>query len=545
MRWYVASEPNKSIWQAPCGASSGPAELSATVTRYSSTLYSVPSTEPGSVPDGNVSRTLSPAFIAWNGASSSPLGARESVIIDIPPMPPSSPSTTRPDTVLPRASRCWTGNLRSSRRFSAFSASLSRSISVCSRSKCSFPATSVILTVWYHRRMSLPKLPPVQKLLRRPKPGSGDFSWDLDEYVPGNKLTLYVRGGSLFDAMQEEIEGAKESVNLETYIFGGDRTGRRFAELLSRAARRGCRVRLIYDSVGSLDLEPAMETGMRNAGVQILEYHPVAPWRPRWAWNRRDHRKILVVDGRVAFTGGMNLCDDQAPRSQGGEDWPDAHARVEGPAAYDLDRLFRQVWFKETGRWYESHGHPDFAGGTSSVKIVGNQEILKRFAIREAYVNALRAARKDVMIANSYFIPDWRIRRSLAQAVKRGVSVRVLVPGKSDVKSVWYAMRATYARLLSKGVRVFEWQGAMMHAKAVVVDGTWCAVGSYNLDHRSLIHNLEVNLHTHDAAFAAELASRFEQGVAGSREMTLDDWNRRAWTERALERFFSSFDYFF
>lgn len=392
--------------------------------------------------------------------------------------------------------------------------------------------------------MALEDIRPVSRFLRRPRPGSGDFSWDADEYVPGNKLTLYIRGESLYASMEEAIGSAKESVNLETYIWGGDGTGHRFADLLCAASKRGVRVRLIYDSVGSLDMEPATETRMRNAGVQILEYHPVAPWRPRWAWNKRAHRKILVVDGKVGFVGGMNICDEHAPASQGGQDWPDAHARVEGPAAHELDRLFRGVWYKETGRWYESKS-PGDRPGASPVKIVGNHEVIKRFAIREAYVNALRAARTDVCIANSYFIPDWRIRRSLGQAVKRGVSVRVLVPGRSDIRSVWYAMRSRYAGLLARGVRIFEWQGPMMHAKAVVVDSEWAAVGSYNLDHRSLVHNLEANLQTTDRDFAATLKDRFEAGVQGAREVLAEDWARRSWAERGFERLFSSFDYFF
>jgi cardiolipin synthase len=386
--------------------------------------------------------------------------------------------------------------------------------------------------------------PPVRKYLRRPAPGSGEFTWDADEYVDGNALKLFVRGKDLYASMAEAIEDAKESVNLETYIYGGDAVGRTFAELLARAAKRGVRVRLIYDSVGSLDMDPVVETMMRNAGVQILEYHPVAPWRPRWAWNKRDHRKLLVCDGKVGFIGGMNLCSEHAPKEEGGQDWPDAHARVEGPAAHEIERLFRGVWHKETSRWFESLPRPE-RPGTAAVRIVGNHEILKRFAIREAYANALRAAKSEVSIANSYFIPDWRIRRSLAQAVRRGVDVRVLVPGHSDIHSVWYAMRSTYASLLARGVRVFEWQGPMMHAKAVVVDGKWCAVGSYNLDHRSLQHNLEVNLQTTDAPFAAELKKRFDAGLTGAREIKREDWDRRSWAERGLESFFASFDYFF
>ena len=394
--------------------------------------------------------------------------------------------------------------------------------------------------------MALPSLPRVPKWIkRRPRPGSGDFSWDYDDYSPGNRLTLYVRGEDLYPAMAEAIENARQTVHLETYIFGDDVTGRTFAELLAKKARAGARVRLIYDSVGSIDLDPRIITLMRNAGVQALEYHPVAPWRPRWAWNRRDHRKLLVCDGAVGFVGGMNISDAHLPADSGGDDWRDAHARVEGPAAYDLDRLFREVWFKDTGRWFESAGDPLRRRGSSRVKVAANHEFLRRFAIREAYVNALRASREEVSIANSYFLPDWRIRRSLAKAARRGVSVRVLVPGALDFLPVWHAMRATYHSLLSRGVRLFEWLGPMLHAKAVVVDRRWCAVGSYNLDHRSLQHNLEVNLHVLDPGFAEPFAGLFERALAGSREITLDDWRRRPWTDRLLERFWASFEYLF
>ena len=394
--------------------------------------------------------------------------------------------------------------------------------------------------------MPLLRLPRVPNLLkRRPRPGSGDFSWDYAEFTSGNRLTLYASGEELYAAMAAAIEEAKATVHLETYIFGDDRTGRTFAELLAKKARSGTRVRLIYDAVGSIDLDPTLVTFMRNAGVQLLEYHPVAPWRPRWAWNRRDHRKILVCDGRVGFAGGMNLMDANLSAADGGEGWRDVHARVEGPAAYDLDRLFRTVWFKQTGRWFESAGNPRTASGVSTVKVASNQELLRRFAIREAYVNALRAAQTEVCIANPYFMPDWRIRRALAHAVRRGVSVRILVPGSLDSDAVWYAGRSTYGSLLSRGVRLYEWMGPMLHAKAVAVDRHWCAIGSYNLDHRSLQHNLEVNLHVLDRRFASELADLFDLGVAGGREITLADWRRRSWRERFLEQFWASFEYFF
>ena len=363
--------------------------------------------------------------------------------------------------------------------------------------------------------------------------------------MPGNRVSLYTTGRELFPAMASAIEDAALSINLETYSFEGSLTGRTFAELLSKKARLGVRVRLIYDSVGSIEIEPTHLTMMRNAGVQILEYHPVSPLNARGAWNKRDHRKILVCDGRVGFVGGINISDENAPADIGGGDWRDAHVRVEGPTAYDLDRLFRTVWYKETGRWFDSFGDPAAQAGSARVRVAANSEFSKRFVIREAYINALRAAKSEVNIANAYFIPGWRIRRALIKAAQRGVSVRILVPGSSDSKAVWHAMRAKYAALLAHGIRIYEWQGPMMHAKAVSVDRLWCSVGSFNLDHRSLMFNLEVNLNVLDATLASELSAQFERGVEGSREIKLDEWRQRPWMDRIAERFWSSFETFF
>lgn len=384
-----------------------------------------------------------------------------------------------------------------------------------------------------------------RQLLKRRPAGSGDFSRHLDQYVGGNTLALLPTGGEVFKAMRDAIESARETVHLESYIFNSDKTGGEFARLLQEKARSGVRVRVILDSVGSMGIDPVFVTRLRNSGVQILEYHPVAPWRPRWSWGRRDHRKILVVDGKTAFTGGVNISDDHAPIEEGGSDWRDVHVRLEGPAAYELDRLFRAVWFKETGRWFRSKGHPEYIRGSSRVWVAANQEFLHRYRIRSAYLNALRAAREEVLIANAYFLPDRRIRRALAAAVRRGVQVKILVQGRSDIVSVWHASRYRYDFLLRHGVRLFEWPHSMLHEKAAAVDRTWSAVGSYNMDHRSLLHNLEVNLHVLDRDFSAELARLISEDIAQSREIGLEQWRRRSYREKAMERFFYLFRYFF
>ena len=384
----------------------------------------------------------------------------------------------------------------------------------------------------------------LQQFLKRAPAGSGDFL-SLGDYTHGNKLALLTRGGETLKSMWEAIDAARETIHLEMYIFASDSVGEEFARRLMKKARAGVRVRVIIDSLGSLNINPVFLTKMRNSGIQFLEYHPVAPWRARWAWGRRDHRKILVIDGQIGFTGGLNISNEYASLEMGGSDWHDTQVRVEGPAAYDLDRLFRATWFKETGRWFDSAGRPAFTPGVSMVAVAANQEFLHRYTIRSTYLKVLRAARKEVMIANAYFVPDRGIRRALGEAVKRGVSVKILVPARSDVASVWYAGRNRYESLLRKGIRLFEWLGPNLHAKTAVVDAAWCAVGSYNLDHRSLLHNLEVNLHILDEDFAGRMASQFNFDVAHSREITTETWRQRPKIDRVFERFFYGLRYFF
>lgn len=385
----------------------------------------------------------------------------------------------------------------------------------------------------------------IPRILKWPPAGTGDFNYHLDKYIGGNKVTFLATGGETYRAMLEAIEGAKESIHLETYILHSDKIGRRFAAALEAKARTGVRVRIIFDSIGSLEIDAVYLTRLRNSGVQLLEYHPIAPWRPRWAWGRRDHRKILVVDGRVGFAGSININDNHAPVEDGGGDWHDAHLRVEGPAAFALDRLFRSVWFKETERWFSLSSHPEHVRGDSKVWVAANEEFLHRYRIRSAYLNAVRAARDTVSIANAYFLPDLPSRMALAAAARRGVAVRLLVQGRTDIASVWYAGRKNYDYLLRHGVRIYEWTGPILHQKSCVVDDLWCTVGSYNMDHLSLLMNLEVNLHVQDRHLAKRMHENFDDDVARSRPILLEEWRRRPLSEKVIERVFHMFSSFF
>lgn len=376
--------------------------------------------------------------------------------------------------------------------------------------------------------------------LLRGGPGSreGGFGEAPGEFTKGNRLDILHDGREAYPAMLSAVAQARSTVHLETYILRADATGWAFAKALADKARSAVQVRLIFDSIGSWGLPPKYVQFLRNHGVSVLEYHPIAPWRRRWAWSRRDHRKILVVDGSVGFTGGLNIADDYADPAQGGGGWRDIHVRIEGPAASELDRLFRANWFRESGRWFALQEGPAWNGGSSAVRVAANLEFLHRHRIRKAYLHALRRARRKVVIANAYFVPDRGIRRALYAAAARGAEVKVLVQGVSDVPAVTYAGRRLFEEHLRRGVRLFEWRGPVLHAKAVAVDGSWSAVGSYNMDHRSWLHNLEVNLHALDRTFGEELEASLERDIASSRELRLDEWMLRPLSDRALERVF-------
>ena len=366
-----------------------------------------------------------------------------------------------------------------------------------------------------------------------------------EDLVAGNALTLLRDGREAYPAMLAAIESAKNSVHLETYILRDDKTGRRFSDVLCAKAQSGVDVRLIFDAVGSIHLPSRFIQKLRNHGVRVLEYRPVAPWRHRWGWSRRDHRKILVVDGRTGFAGGLNIADDYAAKEEGGSGWRDTHVRIDGPAAYDLERLFRSVWFKETGRWFASDSDLGFKPGEARVQVAANQEFLNRFLIRRSYLYAIGRAQKRILIANAYFIPDRRIRKALYDARARGVDVRVLVPTASDAPPVDYASRRLFSRHMANGLKLYRWPGPVLHAKTMTVDGIWSAVGSYNFTHRSLHHNLEVNLHILDKRFSENLEETLLRDMRNCAPLSAGDWDRRPLSEKILERVSYFFRYLF
>ena len=359
----------------------------------------------------------------------------------------------------------------------------------------------------------------------------------------GNAVKPLDDGDEIFGAMLAAIDGARRSVCLETYIIEPDKVGNRFADSMIAAAGRGAAVRLLYDAIGGFELTSAYLRRLREAGVEIVEFHPVAPWRQRWNLSRRDHRKILVVDDEIGFVGGVNISDDYASEEAGGRGWRDSHCEIRGPAVLELARLFRRVWVNEGGRSFQITGQPagrEIDNG-AAVQIVDNRKYRKRWAIRRAYTTAINSSRERIAISNAYFLPDRGVRRALERAVERGVKVQVIIPEHSDVKPVKYAGEYMYGRLLRKGIEFLCWPRTMMHAKTAVIDSTWSTIGSYNLDNRSLVYNLEVVAVILDRRVGRQMQRTFMDDAARCKPLTLERWTRRGWLRRVLGWLFYQF----
>jgi cardiolipin synthase len=365
----------------------------------------------------------------------------------------------------------------------------------------------------------------------------------VSAFVGGNQVTLHHDAGGL-DAMAEAIAAAEREVLFEMYWFASDATGWRFAHALMAAATRGLTVRVVYDAVGSIGTDEAIFASLRAAGCEVHEYHPIAPWRERHRWGRvghRNHRKLLVVDGEIAMIGGVNVADQWAREEEGGGGWRDDLVAIAGPAVPAVREIFVRCWGTLSAPVDESDAGEAFDVGDAKTRVLANHYRDERKVIRGAYLERIAAAQRSIYIANSYFVPDRRIRRALTDAAARGVDVRVLVPGINDVPIVAIASRAFYSSLLRGGVRIYEWQGPVMHAKTAVIDASWLTIGTFNLDARSLNYNLEINAMIEDDSLGEAAEARFLEDLGEAREVRYAAWRLRPWTDRLIEGFVALF----
>lgn len=342
----------------------------------------------------------------------------------------------------------------------------------------------------------------------------------------GDIVRVFVEGDTLYAAMREDIVSASRSIDLEAYILGDDAVGRAIVDALCERSRAGVRVRVQVDAFGSLPLANSPLTrALRGAGVH-LRWHHGWSWRQPWHIHRRNHRKLLVLDQQRAYLGGFNLSEDSSQHTSGGGRWRDTHVRIEGPFAAQAREAFDAFWSNDL-RWQPSQVGPNL--------LMTNASHPARHHLRVALHTACLQARQRIWATTPYFVPDRRLRTELASAARRGVDVRILVPLRSDVRLVQWASRSAYRALLHAGVKVLEYQPRVLHAKTMIVDNSWCTVGTANLDYRSFNLNLEINLVSRCVALTELLAAQFEFDMTRSELIDPTQWHRRPGWRQVLE----------
>jgi len=368
----------------------------------------------------------------------------------------------------------------------------------------------------------------------------------------GNKVTLLADGQATYVAMFEAIQNARDHINLESYIIEDDETGRKFADLLLQKQAEGIQVNLIYDSVGSFSTPASFFQRLSDGGIQVVGFNPINPLKARekWGLTHRDHRKILIGDGKVAIIGGINISkvyssspfkrkqNEKAPIR-----WRDTDIQIEGPAVAELQKLFLDTWLKQKGpKLSERNYFPDLKEeGNALVRVVGSTQGQDNRITFIVYVSAITFAEHSIHMTNSYFIPDDQIVKALTDAARRGVDVKIILPGITDSQLALYAQRYHYSGLLKSGVKLYEHSTSLLHAKTAVIDKVWSTVGSTNMDFLSLLNNDEVNAVILNHEFAVEMEKMFVRDLENSRQIQWEEWKERPLLPRIREWFVNLF----
>lgn len=356
--------------------------------------------------------------------------------------------------------------------------------------------------------------------------------------VGGNRFKALVNGDEIFPSMLEGMRSAQHTITFETFIYWSGAIGEETARVLADKARAGIAVHVLLDWVGSSKMDKRYQRMLREAGVQLVLYH-----KPHWTglgrMNNRTHRKLLVIDGRIGFTGGVGIADEWTGHAQDEKHWRDTHFRVEGPAVGQMQAVFMDNWVKSTGNVL--HGPRYFpeidAAGNGLAHVFSSSPSGGSDDMELMYLMAITAAAHSIHLSTAYFVPDKLTINAIVEAAKRGVKVRVITPGKRiDTHTVREASRACWGDLLAAGVQMYEYQPTMFHCKLIVVDEYLVSVGSTNFDSRSFKLNDEANLNIYDRDFARQQTAIFDADAALAKRITLDDWRRRPLRERLLER---------
>jgi cardiolipin synthase len=369
--------------------------------------------------------------------------------------------------------------------------------------------------------------------------------------VLGNKLTLLQNGPATYSAMFAAIRAAKDHINLETYIFDDDEIGRKFSDLLLERQAAGVQVNIIHDSAGALFTPTAFFDRLREGGIEILEFNPVIPFTGNnddWLLNNRDHRKQMVIDGRIVFTGGINISGTYSS-SPGGKraakrraeqpvGWRDTHLQIEGPVVAEFQKLFMETWSRQNGVALKPKNYfPALTPqGDEIVRAIGSTPSNSQDLIYLTLLSVINHAETHAHLTIAYFAPDPQLLKALTDAAQRGVDVKLVLPSYTDSWSIFHLGRSYYTTLLKGGVKLYLRRGAVMHAKTASVDGVWSTVGSTNLDWRSFLHNDEINAVVISRQFAAQMDAMFNADIAESDQITLAEWKQRSLFAKLQER---------
>lgn len=383
----------------------------------------------------------------------------------------------------------------------------------------------------------------IERQLRRHY-GSGDaqFQYEMGTLlgppiIDGNRYQTLVNGDQIFPSMLEAIASARQTITFESYIYWSGAIGKSFADALSERARAGVKVNVLLDWAGSKKMDAALLDELKAAGVQVERFH-----EPKWyalgRINNRTHRKLLIVDGRVGFTGGVGIAPPWEGNAQDSEHWRDSHFRVEGPVVSQMQSVFVDNWTKASGEVLHGAAYfPQLAKvGEHRAHMFSSSPSGGAESMQLMYLMAITAADRAIDLASAYFVPNDLTRGAMVKALKRGVKIRIIVPGPfTDADTVSNASKASWGELLDAGAKIYEYQPTMYHCKVMILDGRMTSVGSTNFDQRSFSLNDEANLNIYDEGFAREQTRIFEVDLSKSREYTAQQWHSRPLWDRVKE----------
>lgn len=372
--------------------------------------------------------------------------------------------------------------------------------------------------------------------------GEPSFFPTLEAYtatpiVPGNRVDLLLNGEEIFPAVLDAIRSARRTITYAQYYFEDGPVAQEMVDALADRCLDGVGVNILLDGFGSLNMPPQYVERLRRAGCHVAYFRPLGPLR-LLRYNHRNHRRILVVDGRIGFTGGSGVSRKWMGNGRVANHWRDTDVRLQGPIVEYLQGAFAENWLEATGIVLGGEAYfprPLPAAGNAYAQVVRSSPAGGGFAMYTMFLLAIASARRSIYLTNPYFVPDDAMTEALLAAVRRGVRVVVLVPGAIDHNLVRQASRGNFGPLLRGGIEIYEYRAALLHSKTMVVDGVWATVGSTNLDNRSFALNDELNVIVYDAAVARQLERVFQEDLAHSVKVEYQDWRQRGFTDRLLE----------